>query len=65
MRTRGISFIYFPELNNVKTSNIKRNYKFISENKIEAPKVLNGSNQLIKYKTLLFSNSIKNILKQK
>ncbi|MDO4763724.1 MAG: phosphoethanolamine transferase [Flavobacteriaceae bacterium] len=58
----GRDFLHlFSELNNVKTKNIERNYRFISEDKIESPKVLNGSEQLVDYDRLP-SNSIQQIL---
>lgn len=61
---KGSDFLHlFCELNNVKVSNIKKNYRFISEDKMdEGTEVLDASEKIIDYSKLP-SNAIKDLLK--
>ena len=64
---KGSDFLHlFSEMNNVKTKNLKRNYRFISEDKVDEKhlKVLDASEKLVEYDKLS-SNSINEIINQK
>ena len=64
---KGSDFLHlFSEMNNVKTKNLKRNYRSISEDKVDEKhlKVLDASEKLVEYDKLS-SNSINEIINQK
>ena len=64
---KGSDFLHlFSEMNNVETKNLKRTYRFISEDKVDEKKlkVLDSSEKLVEYDKLS-SNSINKIINQK